>query len=141
MQLWDTYHAFVFSHDAIPEIFVNSMYWFKKIRHDQKYIASKLEEYRPLIQHLFDATHISTSADKLIDKTKTVLDFTVKSTEKIQQITNFVGKKIVKGCKQSVVLLKSKLLCKELEMPLAHTPFVLNKSPDIDWTKITFPKK
>lgn len=135
MQLWDTYHAFVFSHDALPELFVNGMYWFRKIRHNKDYITSKLDEYRPLIQNIFNATHSTASADNLIDKTKNVLDKVVKGFEKVEKINKLIGENIVQPGKLIIHLIKSKLLSKELQGPRVHTPFVLKKHPDIHWAE------
>lgn len=133
MQLWDTYHAFIYSHDAIPEIFVNSMYWFRKIRYNKEYIIEKLNQYQPFIQTVFDAIQASSSAEKLIDKTKNVLDVTVKAFEKVEDASNFIGTNITKGAKKALYTIKSHLLCNEFESLKAHTPFVLQKRPEIFW--------
>ncbi len=128
MQLWDTYHAFVFPHDAIPELFVNGMYWYRKIRNNKDYLNAKLQEYRPLIQNIFDATHSLTSADNLIEKTQMILnvaDFAAQGVEKAKQLKH-QGKKIVS-------LFKSQLLGKDLRVQPAHTPFVLNSRPQLNW--------
>lgn len=135
MQLWDTYHAFVFSHDAIPELFVNSMYWFQKVRHNKDYINAKLVQYEPLIQNIFDATHANASAEKLIDRTKNVLNFTAFATEKVEDANNFIGENITGLVKTTIPMIKSKLLYQDLEEPSAHTPFALKKHPDILWAE------
>lgn len=135
MQLWDTYHAFVFSHDAVPEIFVNGMYWFRKIRNNKDYINAKLEEYRSVIQNIFEGMHISASADNLIDKTKNFLNVTVRGIETVENVNTFIGEKIIRPVKKIIHIIKSKLLSKDLESPRAHTPFVLKKHPDIVWAE------
>lgn len=136
MQLWDTYHAFVFSHDAIPELFVNSMYWFRKIRNNKDYINSKLEEHRYLLQKLFEVTKASANADQLIDRTKNILNGMVKGVEIIQDVNQAAGENIVKPVKKAIFVMKSKLLVKELKKPRAHTPFVLKKKPNLQWEPV-----
>lgn len=124
MRLWDTYHAFVFSHDDIPELFVNSMYWYQKSQNNKDYINTKLEEYRPLIQKIFDATHLPASADNLICKTKIILDNATKGIECVENGKNFVDKNIVSEGKKVVHTIKQTFTGKD-ERPLTHTPFVL----------------
>lgn len=127
MQLWNTYHAFVFSHDALPELFVNGMYWFRKIRYNKDYIAHKLEEYRPLIQTIFNAISSPASADNLIDKTKNTLGNVVKAFDNVEEINCLIGEKVVSPVKKVARLINSKLLSRELQESRAHTPFVLKR--------------
>lgn len=130
MQLWDAYHAFIYSHDEVAELFVNNMYWFRKIRNNQDYINSKLEEYQPILKKFFSATHIPFDITSI---TKKVVNTTVKGIEAIENANKFVGEKIIKPIKKVIYHIKSKLLCKDLEVTPVHTPFVLNKKPDINW--------
>ena len=129
MQLWDTYHAFVFSHDAIPEVFVNGMYWFRKIRNDKDYIQAKLEQYRPLIQNIFHATHSSSSVDHLIDRTQDLLNLTANGIDRIDNFNHFVVEKVIHQGKKIASLIKSKLLGQEFIEKQPNTPFVLKKLP------------
>lgn len=121
MHIADIYHALVFSHDAVPELFVNGMYWYRKIRHNKDYIVTKLEEYRDVIQLIFNATQTSSSSDDLIDKAKNALDFTVKSAEFSERVKGPLSR-----TKKVLSFMKSNLLGKEFIQPIIHTPFMLN---------------
>ncbi len=96
MQLWDTYNAFVFSHEAIPELFVNGIYWYRKLGRDKEYMITKLEEYEPLIQTIFDATHSQISAETFIDRTKVILE----GFDKVDKHVHVLRKKVIKRGKK-----------------------------------------
>ncbi len=127
MRLWDTYHAFVYPHDAIPEVFISGMYWYRKIRDDKAYTYAKLEQYQTLIQNILDATRCQTSANNLVNKTKSLLENAVKGAEKIEDIHHLMQDKIAKPARKIVRVIHSKLLSKDLKKTSihTHTPFVL----------------
>jgi hypothetical protein len=125
MQLWDTYHAFIFNHDAIPELFVNGMHWFRKIGNNKEYILSKLSEYQFFIQKIFDTLHLNLKAADLINKAETMIN--VVGT--VVKASDTIGEGIIGTAETIVNAISSNLLVKDLQPLGPHTPFKLKKLP------------
>lgn len=122
MRLWNIYDAFAFSHDAIPELFVNGMYWYRQVRENKEYIITKLEEYEPLIQNICDITYPDLTAEDFIDRTKQILE----GFEKVETHVSKAGEKVVKRGKKVIEIFKSKLLGREFASPQPQ-PLLLKK--------------
>ncbi|KIC76183.1 hypothetical protein DB42_EA00550 [Neochlamydia sp. EPS4] len=136
MQLWDTYHAFIYSHDDVPEMYVNGIAWYKKLRKNKAYLGAKLEQYQPVIQKVFDLVKADITAEDLIKSTKSIGVKVIDTVDKLEQTATLAGEAIVTASKKTastVIEIKSKLLCQGLVKPSIHTPFILNKRPRLFW--------
>lgn len=132
MHMWDIYHAFLYSHDDMPEVCINGMYWLRKLEKNQEHFNQQLEKYEPLIQKFFNSMGNGWSARKLTLKAKSVLNGTarfVRAADKAGDALVDTGKKVV-----HVIRVKSNLLVQGLSKnKRVHTPFVLRKMPPIEW--------
>lgn len=133
MHIWDVYHAIIFSHDDMPEVVVNGMIWWRKIRNNQEFFNQKLKDYEPLIQNIFDATKVppTLTAHQLIKKSQQIFD---KIDFGVQQFDNFnraIGEAIIEPIKDIKNVLtksiKSKKLLNEVERPML-TRFTMKPS-------------
>jgi hypothetical protein len=133
MHMWDAYHAIVLSHDAVPEVFVNGRNLYRQMRDNKEHFFARLEDYKPLIQKIFTATHMPSklTAHRLIKTTKRVfekIDSGVKIAEEVKKCIAENAMSMAKTVETAFKTLNinSKRLYEGLESPPVHTPFVLN---------------
>lgn len=134
MYLWDTYHAFLYSHDAMPEVFVSGVHWIRKLEANQEYFKNKLDQYEGVIQKIFNYFGNGLSARTMINHAKKILNGAAhlsKGVTKAGEALIQTGKKVVRVAHR--IIIESKLLLKGLKKPRAHTPYVLKGMPKILW--------